>query len=83
MRIFTVAKFQMITDKKALYVAKKGSKYITIVNGSLATTPIQSIALAAENPKTIEMMVDMKCKDDAKSAKVIGRKYDVVTLIVR
>jgi hypothetical protein len=83
MRIYTVAKFQMITDKKALYVAKKGSKYITIANGSLCTTTIQADALAAENPKLIEKMVDMKCKDDAKSAKVIGRKYDVVTLIVR
>lgn len=82
MRIFTVAKFQMITDKRALYVAKKGSKYITIANGSLCTTTKQADALAAENPKLIEKMVDMMCKSDAASAEVIGRKYAVRTLHV-
>lgn len=70
------------TKAKVVYIAKKGSKYMTIRNGEIAFSSKQFEALASANPKKLEKYVTDLCIDDRNMQRV-GRGWDVVEVFVR
>ena len=76
--ITTFAKLAQ-SNAKLFFIAKKGQKYLTIVNNELRLTETRDKAIASKSSKSIENLIQNASIDD-RNAKVLGRSVNVVTI---
>lgn len=70
------------TKQGIIYIAKKGSKYITVINNELRLTTNQLLAISFEDQQDLQNFIDIACCDD-RNSRVIGRAYTVREIILK